>query len=146
MEHFDKVAIVPFKGAWRDVGGWNEVAELSPADENDNRLSGQGMAINDRSTYINSPHRPVVVLGTYNLVIVDTPDAVLVAYGGKLEEVKDIVVKLKKDGVSHAVMHRRVARPWAWYELIDMGERFQVKCIALKLGAKFKFANASLPF
>lgn len=135
MEHFEKVAVVPFKGVWSDVGGWNAVAALTPEDENGNRISGQGVVSNARNTYISAPHRPVVALGTSDLVIVDTPDAVLVASSDKVEQVKDIVAKLKKDGASQAVMHRRVARPWGWYDSIDMGERFQVKHIAVKSGA-----------
>jgi mannose-1-phosphate guanylyltransferase / mannose-6-phosphate isomerase len=135
MEHFDKIAVVPFKGAWSDVGSWNAVANLSPADSAGNRINGQGLAVQSTNTYINAPHRPVVALGTSDLVIVDTPDAVLIASADKVEQVKDVVAQLKKDGASQAVMHRRVARPWGWYDSIDMGERFQVKRIAVKPGA-----------
>jgi mannose-1-phosphate guanylyltransferase/mannose-6-phosphate isomerase len=135
MEHFEKIAVLPFKGAWSDVGSWNAVAALSPADENSNRISGQGMAAHARNTYINAPHRPVVALGTADLIIIDTPDALLVAASDKVEEVKDIVAKLKRDGVSQAITHRRVSRPWGWYDSIDIGERFQVKRIAVKPGA-----------
>lgn len=135
MERFDKVAVVPFKGAWSDVGSWNAVANLSPADSSGNRINGQGLVVQSTNTYINAPHRPVVALGTSDLVIVDTPDAVLVASAEKVEQVKEVVAQLKKDGASQAVMHRRVARPWGWYDSIDMGERFQVKRIAVKPGA-----------
>jgi mannose-1-phosphate guanylyltransferase/mannose-6-phosphate isomerase len=135
MEHFQKVAVVPFKGAWSDVGSWNAVAALSPADASGNRMNGQGVVSHARNTYINAPHRLVVALGTSDLVIVDTPDAVLVATSDRVEQVKDVVAKLKKDGATQAVMHRRVARPWGWYDSIDMGERFQVKRIAVKPGA-----------
>ncbi len=132
MEHFEKVAVVPFKGVWSDVGSWNAVAALTPADASGNRMSGQGVVSHARNTYINAPYRPVVALGTSDLVIVDTPDAVLVASSETVEQVKDVVAKLKKDGATQAVMHRRVARPWGWYDSIDMGERFQVKRITVK--------------
>jgi mannose-1-phosphate guanylyltransferase / mannose-6-phosphate isomerase len=135
MEHFDKVAVIPFRGAWSDVGSWNAVAALSSADELGNRINGQGLAVQSNNTYINAPHRPVVALGTNDLVIIDTPDAVLVAASEKVEQVKDVVAQLKKDGKTQAVIHRRVARPWGWYDSIDMGERFQVKRIAVKPGA-----------
>ena len=135
MEHFEKVAVIPFKGAWSDVGSWNAVANLSSADEAGNRINGQGLAVQSKNTYINAPHRPVVALGTNDLVIVDTPDAVLVASSDKVELVKDVVAQLKKDGKTQAVIHRRVARPWGWYDSIDMGERFQVKRIGVKPGA-----------
>ncbi len=135
MEHFDKVAVVPFKGAWSDVGSWNAIASLSPADEAGNRISGQGLSFESTNTYINAPHRPVVALGTTNLVIVDTPDAVLVASADKVEQVKEVVATLKQSGSAQAVLHRRVARPWGWYDSIDMGDRFQVKRITVKAGA-----------
>jgi mannose-1-phosphate guanylyltransferase/mannose-6-phosphate isomerase len=129
------VAVVPFKGAWSDVGSWNAVADLSPADQAGNRINGQGLALQSKNTYINAPHRPVVALGTSDLVIVDTPDAVLIASSEKVEHVKDVVAQLKKEGKAQAIIHRRVARPWGWYDSIDMGERFQVKRIAVKPGA-----------
>ncbi len=135
MENFEKVAVVPFKGDWSDVGSWNALAALTSADQSGNRISGQGVISHARNTYINAPHRPVVALGTSDLVIVDTPDAVLVASSEMVEQVKDVVAKLKKDGASQAVMHRRVVRPWGWYDSIDMGECFQVKRIAVKPGA-----------
>uniref|UniRef100_UPI0040470F12 mannose-1-phosphate guanylyltransferase/mannose-6-phosphate isomerase n=1 Tax=Polynucleobacter sp. TaxID=2029855 RepID=UPI0040470F12 len=135
MEHFDRVAVVPFKGAWSDVGSWNAVADLTPEDQSGNRVSGQGMTFQSNNTYINAPHRPVIALGTSDLVIVDTPDAVLVASVDKVEQVKEVVAALKKAGQSQAVTHRKVARPWGWYDSIDMGEHFQVKRIAVKPGA-----------
>jgi mannose-1-phosphate guanylyltransferase/mannose-6-phosphate isomerase len=135
MEHFDKVAVIPFKGAWSDVGSWNAVAALSPADEAGNRINGQGFAVQANNTYINAPHRPVVALGTSDLVIIDTPDALLVASVDKVEQVKDVVVSLKQAGQAQAVTHRKVARPWGWYDSIDMGDRFQVKRIAVKPGS-----------
>jgi mannose-1-phosphate guanylyltransferase/mannose-6-phosphate isomerase len=135
MEHFDKVAVVPFNGAWSDVGSWNAVAALTPEDQSGNRISGHGMAVQSNNTYINAPHRPVIALGTSDLVIVDTPDAVLVASIDKAEQVKEVVAALKKAGQPQAVTHRKVARPWGWYDSIDMGERFQVKRIAVKPGA-----------
>ena len=135
MEHFDRVAVMPFKSAWSDVGSWNAVAHLSPSDSFGNRVNGQGLAFQSTNTYINAPHRPVVTLGTTDLVIVDTPDAVLVASTDKVEQVKDVVTQLKNERASQAVMHRRVARPWGWYDSIDVGDRFKVKRIAVKPGA-----------
>ncbi len=135
MEHFDKVAVIPFQGAWSDVGSWNAVAALSPANEAGNRIHGQGLVLNAKNTYINAPHRPVVALGTSDLLIIDTPDAVLVAAANQVENVKEVVAQLKKQGSSQAIMHRRVLRPWGWYDSVDVGERFQVKRISVKPGA-----------
>lgn len=136
MECFDRVAVVPFKGVWSDVGSWNAVAALTPEDQLGNRISGHGMAVQSDNTYINAPHRPVIALGTSGLVIVDTPDAVLVASVDKVEKVKDVVASLKRAGQTQAVTHRKVARPWGWYDSIDIGENFQVKRIVVKPGGR----------
>jgi mannose-1-phosphate guanylyltransferase / mannose-6-phosphate isomerase len=87
------------------------------------------------NTFVHAPHRPVVALGTRDLLIIDTPDAVLVAHRDCAEQVKDVVARLDKGGISQAVTHRKVARPWGWYDSIDLGERFQVKRIGVKPGA-----------
>ncbi len=135
MEYFDKVVMTSFRGAWSDVGSWNAVAQLSSADASGNRINGHGLAVQSRNTYINAPHRPVIALGTSDLVVVDTSDAVLVASVDKVEEVKQVVALLKKEGATQAVTHRKVARPWGWYDSIDRGETFQVKRICVKAGA-----------
>jgi mannose-1-phosphate guanylyltransferase / mannose-6-phosphate isomerase len=135
MEHHRDIAVVPFGGAWSDVGSWNAVADLGGADDAGNRTEGQGMVHGASNTFVHAPHRPVVALGTRDLLIIDTPDAVLVAHRDSAEQVKDVVARLDKGGVSQAVTHRKVARPWGWYDSIDLGERFQVKRIGVKPGA-----------
>lgn len=135
MEHFNKVAVIPFKGSWSDVGGWNAVAKLSSPDQLGNRIHGQGFAIDSTDTYIYALDRPVVALGTSQLSIIDTPDAILVASVEKLEQVKDVVATLKKAGRIQAISHRKVLRPWGWFDSVDRGEKFQVKRIVVKPGA-----------
>lgn len=135
MEHHDNVAVVPYLGAWSDVGSWNAVAELTPPDAQGNRIEGQGIATLSHDTFIHAPHRPVVALGTKNLLIIDTPDALLVAHRDSAEQVKDVVALLESQQCAQAVLHRKVARPWGWYDSIDLGERFQVKRIGVKPGA-----------
>ena len=135
MEPHDNVAVVPFQGQWSDVGSWNAVAELSPADGEGNRVTGQGHALHSRNTFIHAPVRTVVALGTQDLLIIDTPDALLVAHRDHAEQVKDVVAHLSQRNISQAATHRRVARPWGWYDSVDMGERFQVKRIGVKPGA-----------
>lgn len=135
MEPHDEVAVVPFGGQWSDVGSWNAVADLSPADAQSNRLQGQALAHNARNTFVHAPHRPVVALGTSDLLIVDTPDAVLVAHRDSAEQVKDVVGRLERERCTQAVSHRKVSRPWGWYDSVDQGERFQVKRIGVKPGA-----------
>lgn len=135
MEQHDNVAVVPFTGQWSDVGSWNAVADLCATDADGNRIQGQGLAHQSSNVFIHAPHRPVVALGAEDLLIIDTPDAVLVAGRAHAEQVKDIVSRLEKAQCSQAVIHRKVARPWGWYDSIDMGERFQVKRIGVKPGA-----------
>jgi len=135
MEHFDDVTVIPFNGQWSDVGSWNAVADLTEADQESNRIYGQGIAHLSRNTYIHASHRPVVALGTEDLLIIDTPDAVLVAHRDHAEQVKEVVSRLEQESVTQAVSHRKVARPWGWYDSIDVGERFQVKRIGVKPGA-----------
>lgn len=135
MERHENVCVLPFSGAWSDVGSWNAVAEMTAADENQNRISGDGIAVGARNTYIHAPGRPVVALGTQDLVIVDTPDALLVAAASAVEQVKDVVAILGERRTPEAVSHRKVARPWGWYDSIEAGDRFQVKLISVKPGA-----------
>jgi mannose-1-phosphate guanylyltransferase/mannose-6-phosphate isomerase len=135
MERHEKVSVVPFTGQWSDVGSWNAVAELTPPDANQNRIAGHGVAIDARNTYIHAPSRPVVALGTEDLVIIDTPDALLVAAASAVEQVKHVVAQLEASSTPEAVMHRKVARPWGWYDSIEAGDRFQVKRISVKPGA-----------
>ncbi len=135
MEPHDDVAVVPFMGQWSDVGSWNAVADLTPADAQSNRLQGQGIAHQATNTFVHAPHRPVVALGTRDLLIIDTPDAVLVAHRDHAEQVKDVVARLEGQRCAQAVSHRKVSRPWGWYDSVDQGDRFQVKRIGVKPGA-----------
>jgi mannose-1-phosphate guanylyltransferase/mannose-6-phosphate isomerase len=136
LEHHKKVAVVPFAGAWSDVGSWNAVADLSPADEQGNRIDGHGLAVQSQRTYIHAPHRVVVTLGTQDLLVIDTPDALLVASSSYAEQVKGVVAHLATQQSPEASLHRKVARPWGCYDSIDHGERFQVKRITVRPGAK----------
>ena len=135
MEKAANVVVLPFNAAWSDVGSWNAVAELSPPDAAGNRIHGQGHTHNATNTYIHAPHRPVVALGTHNLLIIDTADALLVADADHAEHVKTVVAQLEAQGIPQALHHRRVARPWGAYDSVDSGPRFQVKRIVVKPGA-----------
>jgi mannose-1-phosphate guanylyltransferase/mannose-6-phosphate isomerase len=128
--------MVPFVSAWSDVGSWNAVAELTDADMHGNRIDGQGFALNATNTYVHAPHRPVVVLGTQDLLVIDTPDALLVAHKDHVEQVKQVVARLDADNISQSIQHRKVARPWGTYDSADVGERHQVKRITVRPGAK----------
>ena len=136
MEHHTNVAMVPFSSAWSDVGSWNAVAELTDADTHGNRIVGQGFALSASNNYVHAPHRPVVVLGTQDLLVIDTPDALLVAHKDHVDQVKQVVARLDADNISQSIQHRKVARPWGAYDLVDVGVRHQVKRITVRPGAK----------
>ena len=135
MERHDDVAVFPFAGLWSDVGSWNAVADMCPPDQDGNRVEGQGVAIQSRNTFVHAPYRCVVALGVEDLLIVDTPDAVLVTRRGAAEQVKNVVAELEKRNSPQAVQHREVLRPWGSYDSIESGHRFQVKRIVVKPSA-----------
>lgn len=136
MEHHNNVTVLPFASSWSDVGSWNAVADLTPADANGNRIHGQGFALHASNTFVHAPYRPVAVLGTQDLLIIDTPDALLVAASSHVEQVKHVVALLDKGNISQSIQHRKVARPWGTYDSVDVGERHQVKRITVRPGAK----------
>jgi mannose-1-phosphate guanylyltransferase/mannose-6-phosphate isomerase len=135
LEHFADVAAVPFTGQWSDLGSWNAIAELTHTDSSGNRVEGRGIALHSKNTFLHAPHRTVVSLGTDNLLIIDTPDALLVVQRDHVGKVKEVVTRLEKDHLTEAVTHRKVTRPWGWYDSVDMGNRFKVKRIGVKPGA-----------
>ena len=137
LENHDRIGVLPFAGSWSDVGSWNAVAEVAPSPEDGggNRGEGDIRFVDCHNTYLYSPDRLTVALGLDDLVVIDTPDALLVARKDKVEEVRDIVDALKTEGRAEARAHRRETRPWGSFESIDRGERFQVKRITVKPGA-----------
>jgi len=135
MERHANVAVFPFQALWSDVGSWNAVADMFPSDDRGNRVEGQGVTVNATNTFIHAPFRRVVALGTEDLVIVDTPDALLVARRTHAEQVKSVVAELEARGNPEAVSHRKVSRPWGSYDSIQEGARFQVKRIVVKPSA-----------
>jgi mannose-1-phosphate guanylyltransferase/mannose-6-phosphate isomerase len=117
------------------VGSWNAVADMSTADDAGNRIEGRGVVLNGKNNFIHAPHRRVVALGTEDLIVVDTPDAVLIARRDVAEHVKAVVAELEKSGCPEADNHRKVLRPWGSYDSIENGPRFQVKRIVVNPGA-----------
>lgn len=139
MEKFSNLAVFPFSGTWSDVGSWNAVADMGAPSAGSNRSGGaEGHAefLHASHTYIHASHRPVVALGTQNLLIIDTPDALLVADAAYAEQVKEAVAALEAKSAPEAEMHRKVARPWGTYDTVDQGPRHQVKRITVRPGAR----------
>jgi len=128
------VAVVRGTFDWSDVGSWQAIAELSDADVQGNRGSGERVAINTRGTFVHSEHRVVATIGIDNLVIVDTRDAVLVAHKDHLQRVKEVVAELKARGHDSYRLHKTVARPWGTYTVLEEGPGFKMKRIEVKPG------------
>tara|TARA_R110002049_G_scaffold300752_7_gene492301 strand:- start:59435 stop:60823 length:1389 start_codon:yes stop_codon:yes gene_type:complete len=140
MERAKKIAVVPFIGTWSDVGSWDAMFALSDVDDNGYGKLGVTeniYAIDSKNTLVHaSDRRFVLTIGTRDLVIIDTPDALMVSALDQVEKVKKAVADLEKGGRSEVLEHRRVVRPWGAYDSIDHSERFQVKRITVKSGAR----------
>jgi len=128
------VAVVRGDFDWSDVGSWQSIAELTPADDHGNRGSGERVAIDTRGTFIHSEDRIVATIGVEDLVIVDTRDAVLVAHKDHLQRVKDVVAELKARGHDSYKLHKTIARPWGTYTVLEEGSGFKMKRIEVKPG------------
>jgi len=136
MEKTDAAVVIPLDAGWSDVGSYSALWEVCDKNEEQNVLKGDVIAQQTTNSYIHSQNKLITTIGVDNLVIIDTPDAVLVANKDKVQEVKQIVEQLKKEQRPEAVLHREVYRPWGKYDSVDSGERFQVKRITVKPGAK----------
>jgi mannose-1-phosphate guanylyltransferase/mannose-6-phosphate isomerase len=127
---------VPLATQWSDLGSWSAVWSLMPKDDAGNVVHGEGevMLADTKGSYAYSDHGCVALVGVENVVVVATEDAVLVASKEHAEAVKGIVERMKANGGAHALYHSRVYRPWGWYQSINRGDRYQVKCIMVKPG------------
>jgi len=129
------VAVVRGTFDWSDIGSWQAVADLAPADAEGNRGQGERVAIATLGTYVHAEDRVVATVGVENLIIVDTSDAVLVAHRDHLQRVKEVVGELKRRGHESYRLHRTVARPWGAYTVLQDGPGFKIKRIEVKPGA-----------
>jgi len=136
MEKTDSAVVIPLDAGWSDVGSYSALWEVCEQNADKNVIKGDVIAQQTTNSYIHSQNKLIATVGVDNLVIIDTPDAVLVANKDKVQEVKNIVEQLKSENRSEAVLHREAYRPWGKYDCIDIGERFQVKRITVKPGAK----------
>ncbi|MDF9435629.1 mannose-1-phosphate guanylyltransferase/mannose-6-phosphate isomerase, partial [Chromohalobacter israelensis] len=136
MEKTESAAMVSLDAGWSDIGSWSALWEVSDKDADNNVLHGDVLAESSSNTLVQAEHRFVATLGVDNLIIVETKDAVLVAHKEKVQDVKNIVAKLKELGRDEYSNHREVYRPWGTYDSVDHGHRYQVKRIMVKPGAK----------
>lgn len=136
MEKTDRAAVVPVSCGWSDIGSWSSLWSVAERDEDGNRYEGDVISLDTRDSLVRaSERRLIATIGVEDLVIVDTPDATLVARKDRVQDVKTIVDRLKKAGRQEHLFHRKVYRPWGYYDSIDVGPRFQVKRIVVKPGA-----------
>lgn len=136
LEKESRVAVVPYDGDWSDLGSWDAVAGVHQADKKGNRSEGDAWFSGSQDCFVHSPNKLAVVLGLKDVVVVDTPDALLVTSRDQVEQVKTVVDDLKSAERSELTDHRKVARPWGTFEGIDRGDRYQVKRITVKPGAQ----------
>ncbi len=134
MEKTDAAMVLPVDIGWNDVGSWSALWDVSEQDADGNAHHGDVIAIDSRNSYAYA-QRLVALVGVDDLIVVETDDAVLVAAKGKVQEVKQVVARLKAEQRSQAALHREVHRPWGSYDSVDAGAGFQVKRIKVKPGA-----------
>lgn len=136
MEKTEDAVVVPLDAGWSDVGSYSALWEVCQQDDQHNVIKGDVIAHDTSNSYIHSQNKLIATLGVNNLVVIDTPDAVLIANKDKVQNVKEIVNELKAQQRSESTIHREVYRPWGKYDSVDNGERFQVKRITVNPGAK----------
>jgi mannose-1-phosphate guanylyltransferase/mannose-6-phosphate isomerase len=139
MEHCPSssfpIKMVPLDAGWNDLGAWDAVWNVLPKDDSSNAHLGDLLTTDSKNTLVHATSRLVGLVGVENLIVVETPDAVMVADKARSQDVKNIVTQLQKIKREEHTLHRKVHRPRAWYNSIDTGERFQVKRIGVKPGA-----------
>ncbi len=136
MEKTNTAAMLPLEVSWSDVGSWTALWELSEQDDNGNAVIGDAVLEDTRNCYVHSERGLVATLGVEDLIVVETPDALLVADKARSQDIGRIVARLKEAGRSEHAQHIREHRPWGYFEPLATGPRFQVKLLHVKPGAK----------
>ena len=136
MEKTADAVVVPMDAGWSDIGSWSSLWDVSEKDHEGNVTHGDVIVHNTKDCYVRACDRLVAVVGVDNLVVVDTKDALMVAHKDLVQDAKIIAQQLKADQRNEWDLHREVHRPWGKYDSIDNGDRYQVKRITVKPGAK----------
>jgi mannose-1-phosphate guanylyltransferase/mannose-6-phosphate isomerase len=135
MEKVGDAVVVPLDAGWSDVGSWSSLHETLVRDVRGNALRGDVITADTSDTLVISESRLVATVGLHDHVVIETKDAVLVAPRSRVQDVKEIVARLKSDGRHEHSLHREVHRPWGSYDGLEQGPGYQVKRIMLKPGA-----------
>jgi mannose-1-phosphate guanylyltransferase / mannose-6-phosphate isomerase len=136
MERTDRAAVVEGRFRWSDIGSWDAVFDVTERDKAGNVLNGPVTAIDAKDCIVHSEGRLTAVVGVKDLIVVSTPDAVMVVPRERAQDVKKLVALLQQQGRPEARNHRRIHRPWGHYDSVDNGDRFQVKRIVVAPGGK----------
>jgi len=139
MEKTQNAIIIPLDAQWNDIGSWSALWEVLEQDDDGNVIkkgSGDVITLDTKDCYVQAEHKLVATIGIEEVVIVETDDAIMVAKKDRVQDVKTIVGQLKKEQRSECSLHRKVYRPWGYYDSIDAGPRFQVKRIVVNPGAR----------
>jgi mannose-1-phosphate guanylyltransferase/mannose-6-phosphate isomerase len=136
MEKSKCVVVVSLDAKWSDVGSWSALYNIGKKDSNGNVITGNVIIKDAINTYVNANNRKIVTIGVENLIVVDTPDATFISTREKAHEVSEIVKKMQLSRSKEFDSHRKVYRPWGWYDSIDLGMNYQVKRLHVKPGAK----------
>lgn len=135
MQHSDKVALVPCALGWSDIGSWQAMRELLPSDNAGNQLTGEVVLRDVSNCYIDAQNRLVGAIGVANIIVIDTPDALLITDATRSQEVKYLVQELKqRDHKAHQT-HHTVTRPWGTYCVIEEGLHYKIKRLVVRPGA-----------
>ena len=129
------IAVVPCDIGWSDIGSWDAVGDLTAADSQNNRVEGNALLEDTRDCYIRSSDRLVGTIGVDNLIVIDTPDALLIADRARAQDVRRLYARLQADGNELHKLHRVVHRPWGTYTVLQQGPGFKIKLIVVKPGA-----------
>jgi mannose-1-phosphate guanylyltransferase len=135
MEKADNVQVIPSEFGWSDIGSWRSISELVAPDAHGNKVVGEAVLVEARNTYVQGEGRMIAAVGVENLIVVDTPDALLVGHRDKMQQVKEVVDRLRMDGHESAKWHRTVHRPWGTYTVLEQGSHYKMKRIVVKPGA-----------
>jgi len=136
MERSNRVAVVPSNIGWSDIGSWNAIRDLVGPDAQGNRAYGDAIFVNSKNTFVQSADRLVAAVGLNNVMIIDTPDALLVATPDNSQEVKQVVSLLKKADHDAFKLHKTVYRPWGTYTVLEEGAGFKMKRIEVRPGGR----------
>jgi mannose-1-phosphate guanylyltransferase/mannose-6-phosphate isomerase len=136
MEKTLSAAMLPLDVGWNDVGSWTSLWEIAPRDDKGNYIHGDAVLEDTSGCYVHSEKSIVSTIGVQDLIIVDTPDALLVADKNRSQEVSTIVKRLKQSNRKEQEQHLRNYRPWGYFETLNIGPRFQVKLLHVKPGGK----------